>query len=236
MAGAQILRAAKRKKLKNSEIQLFPIDEFDEIRHQYNGLDSLVINSSSSIVLIKHPFKPDTYCELKDDIDLDFIDDKFSIIGDICANLGAKKCSFKYVNAESHIRKQKLQVGFSFKLLFAKFFRDRKNIRERTKSLGLEKTCNGDFNEDSYNKAVELAEKNNLRNDNVVISLLNQRKPSAPVLQKYDKDVIVNESINELLDVVFSLSGITCLNSLKLECINRMQYKEEISVHMHIEF
>lgn len=230
---------ADRKYVKNSEIQLFPIDEFDEIRHLYNGLESLVINPLSSdqnIILIKHPFKPDTYCELKDDIDLDFIDDKFTMIENICANLGAKKCSFKYVKAKSHIRKQELQVGFNFKLLFTKILGDRKRIRKKTKDLNFDMAFNPNFNEDSYNKAVESAEKNNLRNDNVVISLLNQRKPSAPVLQKYDKDVIVNESINELLDVAFTLSGIPYLNSLNLECINKMQYKEEIKVHIHIEF
>ena len=222
----------------SNEIQIFPIDEFESVRHLYKGLESLNVNQSAEnegVVLVKHPFVPDAYCELSENLDLDFIDKKFHIIGEICNYLGVRKCEFIYSEAKSRERHCNGNFVAQVKYLCLGIFGKKQEVRDRTTKLYFNAPCTGVASDDRYRMAVEIAQKYNLMTDTTVEHLLKHCKPSDPKWkQPYIETIVINRGINELFDAAFTLGGLSFFSSFDTKYKKFVQYCEQIQVGVHI--
>lgn len=193
-----------------------------------------VRNLSAGLVLIRHPFLPDTYINI-DATEKELFHNKQLCISQIMQLLGAKSLKGHATIVESKKRTVDANGNVSYK-----------NIKLNTTVLSeqnqhyeaeyhLEDTFDGDYSMSDYNQAIEKASEFGLDKDDDIKHLIDQRNPENPRSIKSRRvSIEMSRELNSALDTAISLEAVGAeLNGTYKEIIEN---QKRISFELEVQF
>ena len=219
----------------DKRIQFVSIDDIPAIRENTNVVFPEVYEND---VLIKHPFEPNTYLNLKDAVNV-IKKDKWFKISEIAQKLGAK--GFTIEEAKESIDTRRFDASLGLKYKPVKTGLDIKKEDELKEKLGTRVSDEFEgrkiISEKSYKEAIDLANKYNLGSDPEIGSLIRMRDPkNENTVRSRSIHCEMTKELNSALDAAFSLNILPDVFSLDLNVKKIIETKETITLDILFEF
>lgn len=230
-------RYEKESKSLDPSVQILSIDDIPAIRDTYS--DSIYLPSHIRVgdVLIQHPFDKGTYIKA-DGSAQEIMISKFGLIREIAQKLGAQGCVITVARKESQERKWTAKGEVEYKVVNAETEITSDKELQKELCVKIENRWKGSpITEKSYQRAIEIAQENDLWGDNAVRSLIRMRNPKEenPLLEdSYHFDM--SQEANDILDAAFSLSAMAGVFNLKASYKKELQTREVLTIDVNFIF
>lgn len=234
----QMLSLAKKqfrsdKKVNLDDIAIVPSDIAKNIFESDGTILKNIKRLSSGMILIRHPFLPNTYIPI-DVTENELFHKKQLCISPIMQYLGAKSVSghAKIVETKHRVIDGKGNVGYESTKVNASVMSEQNQHYES--EYRVEDTFPEEYSPDDYALAIEEASKYGLDKDDDIKSLIEQRNPAKPrPIKSRRVSIEMSRELNSALDTAISLEavGVELTGNYKsiLESSKRILFELEVN-------
>jgi len=193
----------------NPNIQIVSINDYNQLVESKDNNLILPQNAAIGSVLMKHPFRQNTYIPLEE-AEIEIYKDKMFCMSAIAVRLGMVfdwkvelvNVQTRNIDASGNVDCKYVNIDAKFKSQEEEKYRGliamTQNIRRNPDSVSTP--------EEEHKEAWELARKYGLQNDMEVISLLDGRNPkNAFMIKDRTISIELSKEINSMYDIAFSL-------------------------------
>jgi hypothetical protein len=221
-----------RELLANPEIDIITLDEIQDFRGDYEILGGTRILNNMMLVL--SPYDDFKYVEISEAKKLIPLE-KFQIITHLCQYLGAKSVTIKSVSLKSKKEFRILEFTGRKDFFSGSITPEGESIYELMNNLTIETEFKG--GEIQFSEAKKLLNKNNLRSDLFLSSLLEMRDPkisSGNSLKSITHKFSLTETLKETFKFISKLSIPRAYFQIEYESI--VAQHTEVSLEININF
>ena len=212
------------------EIQVVSIEDIQNIGRDVFDNKRILLNT----ILVKHPFIPNKYIEIDRTEDA-ITKSKLNCLGIILRYLGVSEYETTIAMENNASVECDRNGNASYKFVEGGLKSKKICSENETFKYYRHEQFPGEYSEDNYKKAVDLAKKFGLYVDEDIYYLLLNRNNDKNQLKSQVIEIELTRELNSSLDVAFNLSvsGIFKLNAAYNETINK---RKKISIKTNLKF
>lgn len=222
----------------NPNIQIVSVNDYNDLVNSKSNSLILPRNATTGSILMRHPFRKNTYIPLEE-AEMTIYKDKMFCMSSIAVHLGLLfdwkvelvSVSKRDIDASGNIDYKNVKVDATFKSNEEEKYRGMISMTQDVRQNPISTISS----EEEYQEACDLVKKYGLENDMEIISLLDGRKPNCKhIISDRTISVELSKEVNSMYDIAYSLNVLHGLFGFSASLNEKVSQNKTLKLVLHL--